>query len=102
MAVFITYSSDQQTIWDNWVASRPADVQAMCASHPANRIYKLKTTGQIVTLMSYFEDGTVSVYVDPICNRGRMFVGHGVFGITLSDLEETEVPAGVDINMINR
>lgn len=99
MAEFVHYDEGLQKQWDAWVASRPEVIQTMCKSHPGNRLYKLKNTGQLVTIVSYDEDGTVKVFVDPRFNKGRFFTGHGVFGVQLENLEETDLPEGIEVEM---
>jgi hypothetical protein len=97
MAEFIQYDKGLQKQWDEWVASRPEIIQVMCRSHPGNRLYRLKTTGQLVTMVSYYEDGTVKVFVDPKFNHGRLFTGQAVFSIKLEDLEEVNLPDGCEV-----
>lgn len=95
MAKFVEWDEGLAKQWDDWVAGRPDVVKEMCVAHPPNVLYKLKTTKQLVTLMSYFEDGTVQVFVDPKFNPTRLFTGHAVFGINPEDLEEVDLPEGM-------
>jgi len=68
----------------------------MCKTHRPNRLYKLTTTGQRVTISSFYEDGTAYVFVDPVFNPGRNHVGHNVFGVKLTDLVECDLPPNVE------
>ena len=77
--------------WDRWVAERPAVIQEMCRRLPPNRLYRLKSSGHRVTIRSYCEDGTVTVYVAGEYNR-VVFSRH-VFGVDPNDLVECELPA---------
>ena len=90
MAVIIEMTKEQQKEWDEWVESRPPVIQKMAKAHPPDRLYRLITTGQRVTLLSYGEDGTVRVLVTGKYN----FVSFDreVFGIDIAMLEECELP----------
>ena len=101
MAVFKEWTSEQTTLWEEWVATRPKCIQDMCATHRPNVLYELKTTGQRVYLKSFNEDGTATVIVPPEYNPGRKHVGHGVFGIKLTDLIETDLPPGTGLQENN-
>lgn len=49
--------------WREWVATRPESVQKLCVRLPPDRLYRMKSTGQRVTLLSYGEDDTLRVNV---------------------------------------
>lgn len=76
--------------WDDWVSTRPPVIQEMCALLPPDRLYRLKTSGHRVTLMSYFEDRTVSVAVSGKYNA--VIFERQVFGVKPEDLEECDLP----------
>ncbi len=68
--------------WEEWVASRPPTVREMCRRWPPDTLYRLAPTGQLVTIYSYSENGTVTVYIDPEFNPRRLATrGFNVFGI---------------------
>jgi len=80
------WTEAQQQVWDEWVKTRPECIQKMCASHPADNIYQMKSTKQIVTMISYSEDGTVKV---EITNKyvNQVAFDREVFGVDINDLE---------------
>ncbi len=81
--------------WDKWVATRPEPVRAMCQSHPPDRLYKMKTTGQRVVLVSYYENRTVRVAVMQRFNPELVIIqGFQVFGVSIDNLEECDIPEG--------
>lgn len=86
---------DQEEAWHAWVASRPDAVRRAAETVAPWDLYRMKSTGQIVTLYSLSEpdgDGpataTVNILVDP---RLPFPMSDGVFGISLDDLEPYEV-----------
>lgn len=81
-----------EAAFEEWVASRPAAIQAMIRRHPPGRLYLLKTTGQRVLIHSYLEDGTVKVDVNAEFNA--TVLPRRVFGISPDDLEECDLPVG--------
>jgi len=77
--------------WQKWVDSRPELIKSMCSKWQPNILYRLKTTGQVVTLYSFSEDGTVTVDVTKIFNLPLLFERR-VFGIDPNELEECDIP----------
>lgn len=76
--------------WQKWLATRPAAIQALSARFQPWGLYRLKTTGQIVCVRSFNEDGTVKVLV---VGRYNFFpLDYEVFGIDPDDLEPCDVP----------
>jgi hypothetical protein len=63
MARFTEPTQEQLTRWNEWVDSRPEVIQKLCARFDPWSLYKLKTTGHLVTLSSFNEDNTVTVNV---------------------------------------
>ena len=80
-----------QEAWQEWVATRPPVVQAICLRLPPDTLYRMKSTGQRVTIYSYSENGTVTVHVTGDFNF--VTFERGVFGVDPNDLEECELPA---------
>jgi len=70
---------------NEWLSGRPEIIRNMYSKYPPNSIYRLLTTGQIVGLVSYFENGTVKVEV-----LSDIVPVH-VFGVDPKDLENTGV-----------
>jgi hypothetical protein len=79
-----------EAAWAKWVATRPECVQELCRLLPPDRLYKMKSTGQRVTLHSYSEDGTVTV--DVTADYNFLTFERQVFGISADDLEECDLP----------
>lgn len=77
---------DQLAAWSAWVASRPKIVREMAERINPWTLYRLKTTDQRVTLVSFAEDRTVRVRVTSEHN-GPWVVDREVFGINPDDLE---------------
>lgn len=77
--------------WDEWVATRPESVQALCKKLPPDRLYRMKSTGSRVTLVSYAEDGTVRVNITG--EHNAIMFERQVFGVKADDLEECDLPA---------
>lgn len=77
--------------FDEWIKTRPQVIQEMAASHPPDRLYRMGSSGHRCTIYSYAEDKTVTVNVTGEFNR--VLFGRQVFGITLEDLTECELPS---------
>lgn len=83
-----------ETEWAAWLASEPQSIRDLAARYPPDRLYRMTSTGQRVTLLSYSEDGTCRVDIDPVHNPERlMLIPLEVFGVDLADLVECDVPA---------
>lgn len=76
--------------WHDWVATRPQVIQDMATKLPHNLLYRIKSTGQRVCIVSYNEGGTVRVVVSGKYNLVPFETS--VFGIYPEDLEECELP----------
>lgn len=74
-----------------WLAGRPAVIQEMVRTHPPGRLYRMKSTGQRVTLLSYSEDRTCRVDISGEYNV--LCFERKVFGVEIADLEECDLPA---------
>ena len=73
-----------------WFYGRPAVIQEMIRSHPPNKLYRHKETGQRLLIHSYSEDRTVSVIVSGKYNR--VMFERNVFGTSIDQLEECDLP----------
>ncbi len=76
--------------WNRWVKSRPVVVREICRRLPPDRLYRMKSTGQRVTLYSYSEEGSVTVNITGEYNA--IVFDRQVFGIDPNDLEECDLP----------
>jgi hypothetical protein len=90
MARFIGPTPEQEQVWKEWVASRPDSVRAVAERFEPWSLYRMKSTGQRVTIASIFEDGTLSVNVTGEFNCVMM--DRRVFGINPDDLEPCDLP----------
>jgi len=90
MAAFMDFTPEQKAEFERWVAERPPDVQEMVKSHPPNLLYRNTVTNQRVCIVSYSEDGTVTVAVTGKFNR--CMYERNVFGVPLNELEECDLP----------
>lgn len=79
-----------ETAWQEWVNSRPPIVKAMCERLPPDRLYRMKSTGQRVTVHSFSENRTVTVNITGQYNA--IMFDRQVFGIDPDDLEECDLP----------
>lgn len=95
MAKVIEWSDEQKKAWDEWVATRPSVIQEMCKRFPPDRLYRLKTSNNRVTLYSYSESGTLTVNVTGEYNA--IVFDRQVFGIKPEDLEECDLPSADEI-----
>ncbi len=84
--------------WSKWLDERPLIVRNLANRFPPNKLYKIKSTKQRVTILSYYEDGTLKVYVGSDYNA--ILFERQVFGIKPEDLEESALPSTDEITGI--
>ncbi len=77
--------------WYDWVKTRPPEIQELCRKLPPDRLYKMESTGNFVTIESYSESGNVSVGVFKKYNP-FIFFDRQVFGVDPDDLHECDLP----------
>jgi hypothetical protein len=94
MARFENPTADAEQAYKAWLAERPECDRAVAERFDPWTLYRLKTTNQRVTLLSFYEHGTVQVGVSSEYN----FVMHerAVFGINPADLEPFDLPGPDD------
>jgi hypothetical protein len=80
----------KQAEFDAWAETRPPVVREMCKRLPPDRLYRMKSTGQRVTMYSYSENGTVTVNVTGQYNQ--ITFDRRVFGVDPDNLEECDFP----------
>ena len=73
-----------------WLRALPESIQPLVRSHPPDRLYRMASTGQRVTIVSYSEDRTVTVDVTGEFNL--ISFARRVFGVEIDDLSECERP----------
>lgn len=77
--------------WLEWLKSRPPVVKEIGERFPPNKLYRMKTTGQRVTMYSINENGTVTVDISGQFNL--IDFERRVFGVDPNNLEECDLPA---------
>lgn len=90
MARFIEPRGKQERHWRIWVSTRPPKVRAIAERFDPWSLYRMRTTGQRVTIRSFADDGTVSVAVTGQFNA--VLHDAEVFGVNPDDLEECDLP----------
>lgn len=80
----------QEKGFRKWVRSRPKKVRAVAERFDIWTLYRLKDTGDRVTLHAFANDGTVTVIVSGRFNL--VMFEREVFGINPNDLEECDLP----------
>lgn len=83
-------TAEQERGWAKWVRSRPALVRATAERFDPWSLYRLKSTGDRVVVMSFSEDGTLTVAVTGRFNR--VWMERKVFGVDPDDLEPCDLP----------
>ena len=90
MAKLCELTKKQESAWKRWVAKLPPIPRAVAEKFDGITLYRLKTTGQRVTVESYGDDGTVTVNVSGRFNLTPF--ERDVFGIDPADLEPCDLP----------
>lgn len=91
MARIIEPDAATEKAWREWVAERPTSVRLVAERFEPWSLYLMKSTGQRVTVRSFYEDGTISVNVTGQFNA--VMFDRYVFGIDPDDLEPCELPS---------
>jgi hypothetical protein len=96
MARFTEPTAEQEAGWKEWVASRPEPVRKVAERFEPWSLYRMKSTGQRVTLYSFGEanDGSaVTLTVNVTGQFNAVAFDRQVFGIDPDDLEPCDLPA---------
>lgn len=84
-------SKSKEQLWEEWVATRPSTIQELCRKFPPFRMYIMKNTGHMVSIVSYDEhkegEHTLTVYVGKKDNSSVLF-SRRVFGVKPENLVE--------------
>lgn len=94
MARYVEPTREQQEGWAKWVASRPPAVREVANRFEPWSLYRLKTTNQRVTVVSFSEqpDGSVTLTVAVTGEFNAVLHDRAVFGIKPDDLEPCDLP----------
>jgi hypothetical protein len=76
--------------WQEWLEDRPQVIKDLGARFKPWKLYRLNSTKHRVTVLSFFEDGTLTVNITGEYNLVSM--ERSVFGIQPDDLEECDLP----------
>lgn len=81
--------------WKKWLKGRPSHVRAVAERFEPWKLYRMKSTGQRVTVYSFGEgeDKTVTLTVTITGEFNLIHFARNVFGIDPNDLEECDLPA---------
>ena len=79
-----------QAGFKEWLQGRSDIILDMVKRYPPDVLYRMKSTGQRVTIIAYAEDGTVRVLVSGDYNA--VLFEREVFGVHLENLEECDLP----------
>lgn len=94
MSRFYEPTKKQECEWRRWVAKRPPNVRAVAEQFDPWSLYRLKSTGQIVSVASFQEaaDGSVTLTVNISGEHNLVLFETSVFGIEPTDLESCDAP----------
>ena len=94
MAEFFEPTKEQKIEWGKWVSDRPDDVRRVAERFNPWTLYRMKSTGQRVSVYSYGEqeDGETTLTVNITGDYNRVAFNRQVFGINPNDLEECDLP----------
>ncbi|SRR5712691_4425582 len=94
MAHFEEPTPQQETEYREWVAARPPAVRAVAERFEPWTLYRMKSTGQRVTICSFTEqkDGRVTLRVNVTGQFNAHLFDSLVFGIDPDDLEPCDLP----------
>jgi hypothetical protein len=89
-------SPEQEREWKEWVAGRPEAVRAVAERFEPWTLYRMKSTGQRVFVMGFFDAdsaGKVLLSVGVTGEFNLVAFERKVFGIDPDDLMECDLPA---------
>ena len=93
MARFDEPKPGEWETWQAWLAERPAHVRAVAERFDPWSLYRLRTTGHRVMIMSFCEHwGRITVTVGVTAKFNRLLHERQVFGIDPADLEPCDLP----------
>ena len=88
---FCQPTKTQEKRYRQWVRKLPKKARALAERFDIWTLYRLKSSGDRVTLHSFNDDGTITVIVSGKFNL--VMFERQVFGIAPDDLEECDLPA---------
>lgn len=90
-------TAEQIRAWENWIVECPESIRATIVRLRIDpwTLYRLKTTGQRVFILSFFESDTGDKVMCRVAVTGEfnlLTFERSVFGIDPEDLEECDLP----------
>lgn len=82
---------EQEAEWKTWVADRPPDVRDVAERFDPWSLYRMKSTGQRVTIRSFREGPPVTLTVNILSDFNLVLFERQVFGIEPNDLEPCDI-----------
>lgn len=84
----------QDREWKKWVSTRPATIRAVAEKFEPWSLYRMKSTGDRVTLFSFAEEknGKVTLTVEIRAAFNVVLFERRVFGVDPDDLEPCDPP----------
>lgn len=76
-----------ELLYEEWLTFHGTEAREAMAKFRPWKPYRLEETGQIVKIVSYGDDGTFTVFVDPEHNPPERLSGFEVFGIAPDKLK---------------
>lgn len=74
--------------WEEWLGTLLPETATMARRYPPDHYYRLRSTGQIVTIYSYSDNGTMTVDIRQNANPDMwLLMERRVFGIEPEDLD---------------
>lgn len=87
---YVNPTKAQLRAWEKWVSKLPEKVRAVAERFNPWTLYRLKTTGDRVTVHSFRDDATMTVILSGRWNK--VLFERQVFGIPADELEECDLP----------
>lgn len=107
MAHWFEPRPDQKALWLEWVTERPDSIRAVAERFHPWELYKLTSTGQIVTVASFSEPGedgrpTIRVNIIGHSEHDLPMPVYGVFGLDADELEVYEPRSKAELIFLAR
>lgn len=95
MANYFEPTEENRTKWTAWVAERPPLVRVVAERFFPWKLYRMKSTGHRVTVVSFEDhfDDSVTLKVAVTGRFNLVAFERVVFGVDPDDLEECDLPA---------
>jgi hypothetical protein len=94
MARIFEPTPEQLVGYQEWIAGCPAEVRELIRQFDPWTLYRMKSTGHRVTILSFdeLEDGSLKLRVNVSSQYNRVIHERNVFGVDSADLEPCDLP----------